>query len=188
MRRLLIFASLLFYAGLHAHVELVYPKGGESLITNSTVKIEWFPTVPHDTENWDLLVSDDGGSTWDTLQANIHVDTLTFSWNLPNNVSTQTRIRVIQDNTSTDYDDQSDNFSIVASLVWNGIMNTDWDNSDNWVSATVPDNSHPIEIPPGAIHHPVIAATTEAYGRVLTVMIGAEFEVLMGGVLEISGQ
>lgn len=189
MKGLLTFAtlSLLLYTSLQAHVELLYPQGGESFIANSTIEIEWFPSVPHDTENWDLLISEDGGITWDTLEANIHVDTLTFSWHVPSNASTQTRIRVIQDNISTDYDDQSDNFSIVVNQVWTGLMNTDWNNAGNWFDAVVPDNSHPIEIPSGALQYPLIAATTEAYGRVLTIMVGAEFEVLIGGVLEISG-
>ncbi|MDH3650214.1 MAG: hypothetical protein OEQ53_11055 [Saprospiraceae bacterium] len=188
MKRLLIVVLLFFYTGLHAHVELVFPQGGESFITNSTIEIEWFPTVPHNTENWDLLISADGGITWDMLQANIHVDTLTFSWLVPSNASSETRIRVIQDNVGTDYDDQSDNFSIVANMVWNGAMNSAWDNESNWESATVPNSSHPLVIPNTAINYPVIAATIEAYGKELTIMLGAEFEVLSGGLIEISGQ
>lgn len=176
------------YAGLHAHVGLVFPQGGESFVANSTIDIEWFPTVPHDTENWDILISTDGGTTWDTLQANIHVDSLTFSWLIPNNVSSETRIRVIQDNVGADYDDQSDNFSIVTGMVWNGAMNTTWDNESNWVNGTVPNSSQPLEVPNTAINYPVIAATIEGYGRSLSIELGAEFEVLLGGVLEISGQ
>ena len=157
-------------------------------MANSTVEIEWFPTVPHNTENWDLLISSDGGITWDTLEANIHVDTLTFSWLVPSSASSETRIRVIQDNVGTDYDDQSDNFSIVANMVWNGAVNTVWDNESNWASGTVPNSSHPLEVPNTAINYPVITANTEGYGKVLTVVLGAEFEVLLGGVLDISGQ
>ena len=188
MKRLLIVVLYFFYTGLNAHCELVFPQGGESFIANSTIEIEWFPTVPHDTENWDVLISADGGITWDTLQANIHVDTLTFSWLVPNSASSETRIRVIQDNVGEDYDDQSDNFSIVTSVIWNGAMNTAWDNESNWTIGTVPNSSHPIEIPNTAVNFPVIAATMEAHGKLLTVMLGAELEVLLGGVLDISGQ
>lgn len=188
MRRWLTIVLPFFYTGLHAHVELVFPQGGELFIANSTIEIEWFPTVPHNTENWDLLISANGGSTWDTLQGNIHVDTLTFSWLVPSTASTETRIRVIQDNVGTDYHDQSDNFSIVANMVWSGSINTAWENEINWEGAIVPNSSHPIVIPDTAVNFPVIAGTIEAYGKVLTVMLGAEFEVLSGGLLEISGQ
>ncbi|NND07978.1 MAG: hypothetical protein HKN87_16485 [Saprospiraceae bacterium] len=188
MKRMLILVLCCSYIGLQAHVGLAFPQGGESFVANSTIEIEWFPTVPHDTENWDLLISYDGGSTWDTLQADIHVDSLTFSWLIPSNASSETRIRVIQDNVGTDYDDQSGDFSIIASMVWSGAMNTTWDNESNWIGAVVPNSSHPVEIPNGASNYPVIAATTEAYGQVLTIMLGAEFEVLLGGILEISGQ
>ena len=188
MKRLLIVVLYFYFTDLHAHVELIFPQGGESFIANSTIEIEWFPSVEHNTENWDLLISTDGGVTWDTLQANIHVNTLTYSWLVPSNASSQTRIRVIQDNVGTDYDDQSLNFSIVGSIVWNGAMNSDWDNASNWVSTSVPNSSHPLEIPNSGIHDPVIGATMEGYGRVLTIMLGAEFEVLIGGVFEISGQ
>lgn len=188
MKRWLTIVLPFFYTGLHAHVELVFPLGGESFIANSTIVIEWFPTVQHNMENWDLLISEDGGMTWDTLQADIHVDTLTFSWLVPGTASTETRIMVIQDNAGTDYDDQSNNFSIVTNMVWSGDSNTAWEDASNWEGAMVPTSSHPIVIPDTAVNFPIIADTIEAYGKVLTIMLGAEFEVLSGGLLEISGQ
>ena len=188
MRRLLIVVLCFLHTSLCAHVELIYPQGGEVFISNSTIEIDWFPSTPHDTENWDLLISHDGGITWDTLQADIHVDTLTYSWQVPGNVSSETRIRVIQDNVGEDYDDQSDNFSIVDHLVWNGVVNTAWENESNWAGTIVPDHSHPLMIPDTAINYPVIGAAIQAYGRELTIMLGAEFEVLSGGLLDISGQ
>ncbi len=187
MKRLLILTLFFFYKSLGAHVQLLFPQGGESFIGNSTIEIEWFPTVPHNTENWDLLISTDGGMTWDTLQSNIHVDSLTFSWLVPSNASTQTRIRVIQDNVGTDYDDQSDNFSVEANTVWSGTTNTAWDHESNWTSGTIPNSSYPIEIPSDVNNYPVIDASIEAYGKLLNVMLGAELEVLIGGVLQISG-
>ena len=77
MIRLLIIVLSFICTTLHAHVELIYPQGGETFMANSTVVIEWDPSIPHNTENWDLLISSDGGATWDTLQADIHVGTLT---------------------------------------------------------------------------------------------------------------
>ena len=87
----------------------------------------------------------------------------------------------------TDYDDQSDNFSIVDHLVWHGTVNTTWDNQNNWANAIVPDNSHPIMIPDTAINFTVIGVNTVSYGKELTIMLGAEFEVLSGGLLDITG-
>ncbi len=188
MERLLIVVLCFLYTGLHAHVELVFPKGGESFVANSMIEIEWFPSVPHNTENWDLLISDDGGMSWDTLQADIHVDSLTYSWLVPSNASSSTRIRVIQDNVGEDYDDQSGNFSIIANMVWSGAINTAWNNENNWESANVPNSLHPLVIPNTAINFPVVPAGIEAYGKELMIMLGAEFEVLSGGLLDISGQ
>ncbi len=188
MKRLLIVVLPFFYTGLQAHVELLFPQGGESFVANTMIEIEWWPSVPHNTENWDLLISADGGMSWDTLQADIHVDSLTYSWLVPGNTSSETRIRVIQDNVGEDYDDQSDNFSIATDMVWNGAISSVWNNESNWESATIPSSSHPLVIPNTAINFPVIGASIEAYGKLLTVMLGAEFEVLSGGLLDISGQ
>ncbi len=172
MKRLMIVVLPFFYSGIHAHVELIFPQGGESFIANSKIEIEWFPSVTHSTENWDLFISADDGITGDTLQANIHADTLTYSWLVPSEASSETRIRVIQDNLGTDYDNQSDNFSIVINMLWSGDINTAWDNESNWEGAIVPNNSHPLVIPNTAINFPIVAAGVEAYGKELRSCLG----------------
>jgi len=104
----------LFLPRTEAHVELDYPKGGESYQAGDTVHIQWHELIPHNTLNWDLLVSFDGGLSWDTLQADIPYDSLSFVWEVPNIASDSARIRVVQDNSGFDYFDESENFQIRA--------------------------------------------------------------------------
>lgn len=97
---------------LYSHVNLIYPEGGEVFDPGEEVLIEWEEQIPHDTENWDLYFSDDGGVIWQELQLDIHPDTLHYLWIVPDNATTMGRIKVVQDNVGTDYEDASGNFTI----------------------------------------------------------------------------
>jgi hypothetical protein len=110
----LLFALLFISASfdLFAHVELDNPKGGETFIAGSTVTVQWHITIAHVTLNWDLLISTDGGATWDFIQENIPAGESSFQWVVPNLNSTQTRISIIQDNEGQDYQDESNDFTI----------------------------------------------------------------------------
>ena len=169
------------------HVALTYPQGGEVFPAGEVVSITWFPTVPHDTENWDLLISFDSGSTWDTLLANFHVDSLSYSWTTPDSMSTTVQIQVIQDNVGTDYTDESEDFSIALEVatIWSGISDSNWENILNW-NQGLPTSHTPIDIPQGSANHPIITATVLAEGKTIIIYQGMEFEVLSGGQLLIS--
>ena len=54
------FIGLFFPLSAVAHVGLDSPNGGETLTAGSTFQIEWNPTAPHDTINWDLWYSTQG--------------------------------------------------------------------------------------------------------------------------------
>ncbi len=97
---------------LKAHVELDYPQGGETFIVGQTVIIEWHVAIPHILLNWDLFYSSDEGVTWDTLQMNIPPDQLTFEWEIPDELTSQGKIRIWMDNDGQDYVDISGNFTI----------------------------------------------------------------------------
>lgn len=109
-----IFTSLLLTSSysLFAHVVLDNPKGGETFVSGSTVTVTWHITITHVTLNWDLLFSPDGGATWDYIQEDIPAGALSYDWHVPNNVTSQARVTIIQDNQGTDYQDESDNFTI----------------------------------------------------------------------------
>jgi len=110
--------TILFLFGIFAmleskaHVGLIYPEGGETFVPGETINIQWEILVSHNTLNWDLLFSSDGGSTWDTIQADIHVDTLSYLWIVPATPTTQGRIKIIMDNDGPDYIDVSEDFTI----------------------------------------------------------------------------
>lgn len=97
---------------LLAHVQLDYPRGGESFVPGQQIVIQWSELVAHNTENWDLYYSIDGGTTWLDLLLDIPVSTQSQTWTIPMELTTQARIRVVQDNVGGDYDDQSGDFII----------------------------------------------------------------------------
>jgi hypothetical protein len=99
---------------LSAHVELDNPLGGETFIVGQTVTIEWHIAIPHNTLNWDVLFSSDGGATWAFIQMDLPVGSLSYSWVVPDIITSQARVSVIQDNSGTDYQDESMNFTIQA--------------------------------------------------------------------------
>lgn len=110
----IIFISLMqCYAGvLLAHVELDNPLGGETFVVGQTVTIQWHIEIPHNTLNWDVLFSSDGGATWAFIQMDLPVGSLSYSWIVPDIITSQARVSVIQDNEGQDYQDESMNFTI----------------------------------------------------------------------------
>lgn len=110
----IIFITLMqFSAGtLLAHVELDNPLGGETFIVGQTVTIQWHIAIPHNTLNWDVLFSSDGGATWAFIQMDLPVGSLSYSWVVPDIITSQARVSVIQDNSGQDYQDESMNFTI----------------------------------------------------------------------------
>jgi len=96
-----------------AHVALDYPLGGETFIVGQTITIEWHIVAHHNTLNWDLFFSPDGGVTWDTIQLDIPTSQLSYEWEVPDIPTTQGRVRVFQDNEETNYLDNSMDFVIV---------------------------------------------------------------------------
>ena len=110
-------AFILFLLGssgsLFAHVELDYPQGGETFTVGQTINIQWTIAIAHNTLNWDLLYSLDGGNTWEAIQMDLPPGSLSYNWIVPSNITSQARVSVIQDNSAQDYQDESLNFNIV---------------------------------------------------------------------------
>ena len=98
---------------LFAHVALDYPVGGETYIQGQTVTIQWHIVAFHQQLNWDLYFSSDGGDTWQPIQLDIPVDSLSYTWVVPAVVTSQGRIKIFQDNVEHDYLDVSGDFNIV---------------------------------------------------------------------------
>ena len=108
---MLIAASLMFQ--LHGHVDLLTPEGGETYHPGEVVYVSWVEIQAHNTLNWDLLFSMDGGSSWDTVKADIPVETLSYDWTVPAATTAKGKIRIVQDNVNADYEGISPNFNII---------------------------------------------------------------------------
>src|SRR6187402_3364668 len=93
------------------HVGLDYPVGGETFIQGQSVTIEWHIVAFHQQLNWDLYFSQDGGNTWQPIQLNIPVDTLSYHWIVPAVETSIGRIKIFQDNVEQDYLDISMDFT-----------------------------------------------------------------------------
>lgn len=117
MKRYTFLLLLLIFTNyqIKAHVELLYPTGGETFISGETVNIQWQVLVSHNTLNWDLYFSTNGGSTWDPIETNISTGTLNYMWVVPEIITEQAQIRIVQDNEGTDYDDICESFTISLS-------------------------------------------------------------------------
>ena len=108
----ILFAFATFHA--YGHVALDAPQGGETFTPGETVQIQWHEVIAHNSLNWDLYFSSDGGQTWDVIMEDIDHGTLSYSWTVPEINTTTAQIRVVQDNPGTNYQDDSDNFTIQA--------------------------------------------------------------------------
>jgi len=113
------FALMLLTIGLgtqaSAHVALNYPVGEETFTSGETVTILWTELVAHGTINWDLYFSSDGGINWNAIQLNIDYGTTSYAWTVPEIITYQGVVKVIQDNPGANYEHQCLNFTIVIS-------------------------------------------------------------------------
>lgn len=97
---------------IHAHVDLNYPLGGEEFSPGDTVNITWTETVKHNTFNWDLFISTDGGQARTPLMEDIPLEILYYQWIVPNMPGVEVRIKIVQDNEKADYSSSSESFTI----------------------------------------------------------------------------
>lgn len=109
-----ILCGLMIQLSAFAHVNLKSPKGGETFHPGESVKIEWEVAIQHDTENWDLYFSSDGGKTYEAIKLDINVKTLSYDWTVPYTTTKEAQIKIVQDNTGGDYSDASGNFTIAG--------------------------------------------------------------------------
>jgi hypothetical protein len=116
MKKNLLTILLLFIlpALTNAHVELIQPKANEVFTPAETVNIEWNELVSHNTLNWDLYFSADGGESWTAIKTDISYETTSYTWTVPETFTTQGQIKIVQDNEGFNYEDISGNFTISA--------------------------------------------------------------------------
>lgn len=114
--RIFYFIAILFslHVSAYAHVELTYPEGSETFYSGDTIKIQWVQVQAHDAQNWELYFSPDGAETWEVISINIAAGLREYDWVVPDEETTKGRIKVVQNNTDTDYEDVSTNLKIVT--------------------------------------------------------------------------
>ena len=122
---LLILFAFVVNTGM-AHVILNYPEGGETFVPGQEIVIEWEELVQHNTENWDLYFSLNGGESWQELAIDLDYEMRTFNWVIPEMPTSEARIKVIQDNTGFDYEDESPDFTITEQVVMDEIAAADF--------------------------------------------------------------
>ncbi len=116
--KIVVIALLQTFATMvSAHVKLDYPVGGETFTIGTTINIQWHVTIAHNTLNWILYYSPDGGVNWQTISSDIPPGQLNYMWQVPAGATSQGQIRVFQNNSSTDYQDMSMNFTIQPPVV-----------------------------------------------------------------------
>lgn len=95
-----------------AHVNLDSPKGGESYFPRTEINITWTETQEHGENNWDLYYSLDGGENWVEIALDIADETYEYTWKTPVTETSNAKVKVVQDNSGTDYEGVSLTFSI----------------------------------------------------------------------------
>jgi hypothetical protein len=123
-----------------AHVGLLQPNGSEVLTPGQGLIIKWEVILGHDTQNWDLTYSVEGeNGPWLEIATDLPVgdpsdgSLHSYFWTVPDNVSYNVRVRVVQDNdVAFDYEDQSDaDLAIVCCNGSRGNANGDPDDKTN---------------------------------------------------------
>lgn len=109
-----LFFTLFTLLGVQAygHVTLMTPQGLETFTAGETVQITWQISVMHDLQNWDLYFSPDGGTSWEVIQEDMDPSVLNYMWTVPENITEQGMIKIYMDNSGTDYEHHSTNFTI----------------------------------------------------------------------------
>ncbi len=171
-----------------AHIQLLAPNGGEMLQPGTQFTIQWKILVPHGQQDWDIWYSNSGpNGPWipvamdlppgDTSNNSLH----SYIWTVPNDPSTEVRVRVRMDNVGTDYYDISDdNLSILPGCCGTVYCDPNTPNSTGLPaklagqgSDVATDNAlmlHAFQLPPNQFGYPLMSdtqASTPVAGGIL---------------------
>ncbi len=114
----------LVYEIIQPSVTVEYPFGGETWLPNTTEDIRW-SAYGGDPNGFTLEYSPDGGSSWNLISNSIPSSARSYSWLVPNIVSSKALIRVTRN--SVGYSDISDYaFTILDQPITNGHQYLPW--------------------------------------------------------------
>lgn len=101
-------------------------RGPETLIPGQMAEIRWISDDDEGTANADILLSTNGGASYDTVIASATADDGSFLWTVPSIYTTKARIRVvIRDAINKTGQDQSDVDLVIDGAAMPGDMNCD---------------------------------------------------------------
>ncbi len=113
--------------GENPSVYLREPNGGGSYDPGSQVQIRWISDDDVEVTSIDILLSTNGGNSFDTTIATATADDGSFSWTVPDVYTTQGRLRLVAHDAdgNTGYDDGEGNFTINGDPGCPGDLNGD---------------------------------------------------------------
>jgi hypothetical protein len=92
---------------------LVTPNGGENWATGTIQTISWL--AGQNTNAIDLYYTSNNGISWEPLASNILASQNNYNWQIPDNVSsTSCKVRVVDRNSTTIYDESDNLFTLSA--------------------------------------------------------------------------
>lgn len=105
--------------GVNPTVYMLNHRGGEVLTPGANADIRWISDDEVAVTNVDILLSTNGGTSFDTVIAAATADDGLFTWNVPNIYTTKARVRVLARNAAmkTGYDQSDSNITINGDLL-----------------------------------------------------------------------
>lgn len=102
--------------GVNPDIYLKNYRGGDTLTPGSNIEINWISDDDVSVSNVDILLSTNGGASYDTTIAAGTADDGSFIWNVPSICSQQARIKVVAHDGSgnTGFDASTSNLTITA--------------------------------------------------------------------------
>ncbi|MCB9838155.1 MAG: agmatine deiminase family protein [Phycisphaeraceae bacterium] len=113
--------------GANPGAYLVNLNGGETFDPGDMVVINWLSDDDQGVSNVDLLLSLNGGASFDTVIASATADDGAFTWTVPDVFSDQARVRVVARDAqgNTGFDDSDADFTINGAPACTGDLNGD---------------------------------------------------------------
>jgi|GEM_PF-1141504 len=106
-------------------LNVVSPNGGESWQAGSTHNITWNGSGSLISQI-DIFYSTDDGSTWTSIANNVAASSGSYSWKVPNKVSSQAKIKIVDSHNKRIYDVSDDNFTINTIEITSPVSGTEF--------------------------------------------------------------
>ncbi len=109
--------NISFKVKIENSISTLYPNGGESFSTGEQISLTWenFGAAT----NFDLYFSSDNGQNWSIIANNLASTLKTYSFELPNIISFNCKIKVVSSSNPNTFDESDNCFSISPEGIYN---------------------------------------------------------------------